>query len=87
MIYTSLNSNLGISVIFRSYNNLFHHNNFAYSCTAYDKCYNYWDYEGLGNFWNDYQGVDNNGDGIGDIPYNILGGENTDSYPLMVPRS
>jgi parallel beta-helix repeat protein len=83
--YSSLNSNLGISVIFRSCNNLFHLNNFAYLCTAYDKCYNDWDYEELGNYWNDYQGADNNGDGIGDIPYNILGGENTDSYPLMVP--
>ncbi|GAI73328.1 unnamed protein product, partial [marine sediment metagenome] len=58
LIYSSLNSNLGISVIFRSYNNLFHHNNFAYLCTAYDKCYNDWDYEGSGNYWNDYTGVD-----------------------------
>ena len=85
LIYTSLNSNLGISVIFRSCNNLFHHNNFAYLCTAYDNCDNDWDYEGLGNYWDDYQGADTNGDGIGDIPYDILGGENSDENPSMVP--
>ena len=37
----------------------------------------------LGNYWNNYNGSDMNGDGIGDSPYNV-GGE-SDYYPLMRP--
>jgi len=38
-----------------------------------------------GNYYDDYTGQDNNGDGIGDTPYNIPGGSNQDLYPLMTP--
>ena len=37
----------------------------------------------LGNYWDDYTGIDNNGDGIGDTPY-IIDSDN-DNYPLMQP--
>jgi len=37
-----------------------------------------------GNFWNDYDGADENGDGLGDTPYYLFGsGNNTDYYPLV----
>jgi parallel beta-helix repeat protein len=36
----------------------------------------------LGNYWSDYSGIDGNGNGIGDNPYEIQNGE-TDYYPLM----
>jgi inhibitor of cysteine peptidase len=38
----------------------------------------------LGNYWADYQGVDDNRDGIGDLPMNISPGI-VDYYPLMQP--
>ena len=37
----------------------------------------------LGNYWDDYEGSDATGDGIGDSPYNIY--SDSDNYPLVVP--
>jgi len=74
-----------------SNNNVIHHNNFinSYNQHAFNYGDNIWDdgYPSGGNYWDDYSGADNNGDGIGDTPYNITGwyGEVTgqDRYPLM----
>jgi parallel beta-helix repeat protein len=52
---------------------------------ASDAFSNYWDNGIIGNYWNDYNGTDSNGDGIGDTPYQIPDGENEDRYPLMEP--
>ncbi len=45
---------------------------------------NIWDDGRKGNFWSDYNGTDQNGDGIGDTPF-FLYGNNQDNYPLMKP--
>ena len=39
------------------------------------------------NYWNDYNGTDTNGDGIGDTPYisHLLNQPIQDDYPLMAP--
>ena len=86
----------GVS-IFESNNNAFYHNNFIDNKqhvfeqheSYYPPFYRYsvnntWDNGVDGNYWSDYNGTDNNGDGIGDTPYTVY--ENyTDRYPLMNP--
>ena len=66
-------------------NNIIYRNNFIdNSQNAYDICTNFW-YNATfqeGNYWSDYTGVDADGDGIGDTPYDIPGGSNQDLYPL-----
>jgi len=68
-------------------NNTLHHNNFMENNmgNAHDKWINTWDDGSEGNYWDDYTGNDANGDGIGDEPYNIPGGNNKDRYPLVEP--
>jgi parallel beta-helix repeat protein len=50
---------------------------------------NNWDYESMGNYWSDYNGSDENNDGIGDAPYMITTSPedygDADNYPLMEP--
>ena len=68
--------------------NLFYHNNFLFNeKNAQDGGTNYWDHPFLeeGNYWDDYTGIDANGDGIGDTPYDVPHGDNQDQYPLMQP--
>lgn len=67
--------------------NLFYHNNFIEEWGhARDRGSNNWDNGKEGNYWLFYKGYDLfPRDGIGDIPYDIPGGDNQDNYPLMKP--
>ncbi|MEM3578294.1 MAG: NosD domain-containing protein [Candidatus Bathyarchaeia archaeon] len=83
----STNNEHGIELYHASDNNIFHNNFVNNSYQAYtEDSINIWDnsYPSGGNYWSDYQGVDSNGDGIGDTPY-IIDENNKDCYPLMKP--
>ncbi|MEM3090910.1 MAG: NosD domain-containing protein [Candidatus Bathyarchaeia archaeon] len=78
----------GINIGYDSSYNTFYHNNFMDNgkhVTSYDSI-NFWSggYPSEGNYWDDYEGEDADGDGIGDTPYYIAE-ENFDNYPLMSP--
>jgi len=85
-------SNYGISLS-ESSDNRIYHNNFvnntnqvydhSWNSTGYAQSVNTWDNGSQGNYWSDYNGTDNNQDGIGDTPY-IIDANNTDHYPLML---
>ncbi len=69
-----------------SHKNTLYHNNFIVpNMKAFSRSLNFWDNGKEGNYWIDYTGKDEDGDGIGDEPYNILGGGGQDRYPLMKP--
>lgn len=69
-------------------NNYLYRNNFINNTqnvwVAPGTPFNFWDDGEQGNYWSDFHGVDSNGDGISETPYEIAG-NNTDRHPLMKP--
>lgn len=97
-LYNSCNNNIiieniidnnyerGIQIQMSSNNNEIFHNKFQKNIeNAFDECTNVWDKGSMsgGNYWDDYTGSDDDGDGLGDTPYDIEGGPNQDLHPLM----
>jgi len=79
------NTDWGMNTYFATTNAYIHHNNFLSNVVNVEDVSdgsNLWDY----NYYDDYTGIDANGDGIGDTPYDISGsaGEQ-DLHPLMNP--
>jgi parallel beta-helix repeat protein len=59
-------------------------NIFVDTTGKYGTIVNTWDNGNRGNYWSNYNGADNNGDGIGNSPY-IIDENNQDNYPLIEP--
>jgi hypothetical protein len=83
------------NIVYHNYSsqNIVYHNNFIGNDQQVNMYNSYsWiiEYSGFlddgkeGNYWSDYAGSDENGDGIGDSPY-VINVNNTDRYPLMYP--
>lgn len=72
------------TILYYSNNNTFLHNNFLKNKEALTNINstNFFDNGFEGNYWSDYNGTDENQDGIGDTPY-IIDENNQDSHPLM----
>jgi hypothetical protein len=70
--------------IYSGTKNIMHLNSFIdNSINAYGgDLSNKWDNGSIGNYWDDYQGIDINDDGIGDTPYEIRPGWRFDNFPL-----
>lgn len=84
----SSNSWQGLSLLDSSNNRIFHNNFINNTNQAFDyyNGNNYWNetYPTGGNYWSDYNGIDSDGDGIGDTPY-LIDDDSQDNYPLMEP--
>jgi len=80
------NNHCGISFTLGS-SNMIYHNNFINNDFSSGSGGFLWDngYPSGGNYWDDYNGIDADGDGIGDTPY--VDGEILDSYPLVFERT
>ena len=70
----------GIYAEERSGENIIYMNTFEMNYkNAFDEGNNQWDDGKIGNYWDDYNNVDRNRDGIGDYPYFV--GKSCDRYP------
>ena len=87
------NNIIGI-ILSGSSSNILYHNNLInnalidtewYDANAYDDSTNQWDSGSAGNYYSDYNGTDNNTDGIGDTHHPIPLGTSIDRFPLMHP--
>jgi parallel beta-helix repeat protein len=96
IIYGNEISNNGLGInIHSSGNNTIYHNNFVNNQDAVNDfavyyspwiesgpLVNIWDNGKEGNYWSNYNGTDNNGDGIGDTAHELYE-NNIDNFPLI----
>jgi len=85
----TVNNNILYGILIQdSYGNIAYHNNFFNNGiqVSSNTPVNDWDYGDEGNYWGDYGGVDDDGDGIGDESYIVdKETQQQDNYPLIRP--
>jgi parallel beta-helix repeat protein len=76
-------NNRGI-VVSICYDNVIYHNNFVNNTNDVETndSNDIWDNAEEGNYWDNYTGLDSDGDGIGDTPY-VIDDNTQDNYPLV----
>ncbi len=81
---TVINNYHGTFLRSGTYNTLYYNNFTCNSLHAIDDgLNNQWDNGSIGNYWDNYTGVDNNDDGIGDTPHIIAGtAHSQDNFPI-----
>jgi len=79
--YIDSNSQYGIILNVTTGNFVFNNSFISNFINGYDNGVgNFWNNGSLGNYWDDYTGIDENDDGIGDSPYNVLGIAGSQDY-------
>jgi len=84
---TLTNNTVGVEIHASSFNMFYHNNlicNKVYQVQILGGVSNRWNDGIEGNYWNDYEGLDTNGDGVGDTELPSWG---VDYYPLIQPWS
>lgn len=78
------NINYGMLIYANTYygNNLIYNNSFINNTVNAKEIthHNNWNNSVIGNYWDDYDGLDLNGDGIGDSPYDISGSTSSSDF-------
>ncbi len=83
---TVSNDCMGVYLNLGAQGNLIYDNAFiANAHDAHSVAANHWDYQGQGNYWSDYHGIDADKNGIGDSPYVIQSKGDQDNFPLIAP--
>ena len=93
---TLCNNTIGIKNEGGNYCPIWKNNFISNEINAYDTGNNEWSFswesyhcdgnaEKTGNYWDNYNGIDEDQDGVGDTPYQIIGGNSIDNYPFMHP--
>lgn len=82
-----MNNKYGIYLCCGANDNIVYYNSLINNTdwNAKDTPINIWDNGSIGNYWDDYTGIDENDDGIGDTAF-IMNGGDGDRYPLMQPN-
>ncbi len=77
---------IGLKIFDGSNGNVIYKNNFVRNKKhGFDEDTNQWDNGSYGNYWSDFEDVDENKDGIWDHQRQISGGCSIDRYPLVNP--